>query len=246
MSESNDRPPRALKRRTPFGHALAMSVGRPICHFLLRLLYRVRVEGEAFVPIDGPLIIIANHQSYLDPILVGLLARRRPFRAIARSGMFRFKALAWLMNMYGAIALDQDRGDIAAFRVAIEEINRGRALVIYPEGGRTRDGTAQPFARGFHLVLKRTGAAVLPVFIEGAYDVWPSDRGLPRLHGRIMVRAAPPISAAQIAAADPNELLPALRRYMEEGRLQLRAEMRETTSRRYPVERRGDRAYWDQ
>ena len=203
------------------------------------------MQGYENIPPDGPVIIIANHQSYFDSILIGLLARHRHFRAIARSGLFKFRPLGWLISLYGAFPLDQSKGDVAAFRLAIDEINKGRALVIHPEGGRTRTGRTGPFQRGFHLVLKRTNAVVVPVAIEGAYDVWPAGRTLPRTSGRIAVRALAPLEPGSLRRAEPSEVLPALRRLIEEERLRLRDELRAGSDQRYPIERDADRAYWE-
>jgi len=229
----------------PLSNRIAMAVGRPICHFIFTVLYRVRVEGFENIPVSGPVIIIANHQSYFDAIIVGLLARNRHFRAIARSGLFNFRPLGWLMNLYGAISLDQSKGDLASFRLAIEEINKGRALIIHPEGGRTRSGRTEPFQRGFHLVLKRTNAVIVPVAIEGAYDVWPAGRRSPRWFGRLAVRALPPLSPEALRHADHGDVLPWLRRMIERERLTMRGDMRARSEGRYPIERQGDLGFWE-
>lgn len=229
----------------PLINRLALWVARPSCGLFMKLLYRIRFDGYEQIPRRGPLIIVSNHQSHYDPILVGLLIRHRPFRPMARLTLYRSKLLAAVMRAFRTIAIDQTKGDRAAIKAAINVVNEGDALIIFPEGSRTFDGATQPFKRGLLVVLKKTTAPILPVAVEGAFDIWPRIRGRPRLYGRLAVRAGTLISHEEIMQRDPEDLIELLRRRIESMRIDLRREMRARSHARFPIERNGDQPFWD-
>ena len=211
---------------------------RNIVRLAMWVLYHQRCIGREHVPREGPVIYAANHQSHFDPCIVGCLVG--PLSALARSGLFRFKPFAWVIRQLGAIPLRQGTGDAAALRAAIAELKSGGRMMIYPEGSRTSDGAIGPFRPGMMLLVKRSGATVVPVALEGAYDVWPSTRRFPRLRGRILTMAGPGIPAAELLAVKPDEALARLRREIDSMRLKLRAELRDATAGRYPAPSAGD------
>ena len=89
-------------------------------------------------------------------------------------------------------------------RVAIAELQAGRCIVIYPEGGRSDDGSIKPFQRGVALIVRRTRVPVVPMAIEGCFHAWPPSRGLPKPGGRISVAVGEPIDAATLLADDDD------------------------------------------
>ena len=117
-------------------------------------------------------------------------------------------------------------------------------VLIFPEGSRTPDGALKPFKRGTLLLIKRSGATVSPVAVEGAFDVWPSTRRFPRLRGRLLTKVAPPIAAADLPK-EPDAALDMVRRRIEETRLELRAMLRADTGGRFPAPGPGDTPYWE-
>jgi 1-acyl-sn-glycerol-3-phosphate acyltransferase len=223
-----------------------LATGRPICRAFMALLYRLRVEGSEGVPREGPLIIISNHQSHYDPILIGLVVRNRPFRPMARSGLFNHWFMRNLLNAFNTISIDQSKGDMEAIRTSIDVVKSGQALIIYPEGTRTRDGVTHEFQRGFHVVMKRTRAPILPIAIEGAYDVWPIFEKWPRLSGRMVAKAGEVIPYDEAAMKEPDQLLESLRRKIETMRMELRAEIRRRSKGKYPRRQEGEKAYWEE
>jgi 1-acyl-sn-glycerol-3-phosphate acyltransferase len=240
---------RQARRRAPGRSALLIyttwDFGFCILSALVRLLYRFRRHGMEHVPREGPLIFVSNHQSHLDPPMVGMAGVDRPHRGFARSTLFNFKPFAWLIAVFGAIPLKQGEGDAAAFKIAIAELEAGRSILIFPEGSRTRDGSTRPFKRGVALLIKRSGATVQPVAIEGAYDVWRIGTKRPRLHGWIEVKAGRPITAEELMRDGPDAALETLRRTVETLRLELRASIRRRTSGRHPAPGPADGAYWE-
>lgn len=141
---------------------------------------RIRHMHPERVPREGPLLLVANHQSFLDPPAIGCGAGYRHLDYIARVGLFKNPALGWLIRTLHAIPIRQGEPDTAAMREAISRVESGAAVLIFPEGSRTADGELQPFNRGVSLLIKKTKCPVVPVAIDGAHDAWPRD-GRPRL-----------------------------------------------------------------
>jgi len=147
-------------------------------HFGTLLGLSLRTEGRRNFPQSGPALVIANHQSVLDPILVGLSACRR-LRALARKTLFRHPFLAKVMDGLNAIPIDHKGVGKEGLQVVLGELRRGAAVLVFPEGTRTRDGMIHPLKPGVHLLIKRVQAPIVPVGIAGAYEAWPVWRKYP-------------------------------------------------------------------
>jgi 1-acyl-sn-glycerol-3-phosphate acyltransferase len=240
---------RQARRRAPGRSAFLIyttwDFGFCILMVLMGFLYRFRRHGMKHVPREGPLIFVSNHQSHFDPPMVGMVGVDRPHRGFARSTLFNFKPFAWLISVFGAIPLRQGEGDAAAFKIALSELAAGRSILIFPEGSRTRDGSTRPFKRGVSLLIKRSGATVQPVAIEGAFDVWKIGSKRPRLRGWIEVQAGPPITAEELMQGGPDAALETLRRNIETMRIELRASLRKRTRGTYPAPGPADKPYWE-
>jgi 1-acyl-sn-glycerol-3-phosphate acyltransferase len=134
-------------------------------------LFDIKVFGRHHVPGDGGVLMVANHQSYLDPVLVGVQIRR-PLSYLAKAELFENPAFAWLIRSLHAFPLRQGEGDKGAMEQTIRELQSGKMLLIFPEGTRTPDGQIGPMQRGIALVIRRAKAPVLPVVIDGSYEAW--------------------------------------------------------------------------
>lgn len=194
---------------------LWFDVCESLCRLTLKLCYRFRITGESLVPASGPCIFVSNHQSLLDPVLNGCAVVDRQLTAMARESLFRWKPFAWLMRSYGAIALKEEGGDTAAFKAALAELREGRCILIYPEGSRTPDGRVHDFMPGVALLIRRAQVPVVPMGIEGAFDVWRRGEKWPKLFGRIEVEVGQPIPAEQLPR-EPGALLSLLREQVSE------------------------------
>ncbi len=174
-----------LFRQEP-GQSLAAAALYRACRaavdILATLVYRFRVYRTNDLPERGGLLVIANHVSHLDPPLIAAALRERNMRAIARSGLFKHKLFARLIDALGAIPIRENEGDMQAMRRAIAEIQAGRVVLIFPEGTRSLDGQLKEFKRGCWLLLQRAKCDVLPVAIVGSYEAWPRGTGLPTLN----------------------------------------------------------------
>jgi len=164
---------------------------------LFRIFYRIEVEGVEHVPMVGPVVIAANHHSFLDPLIVGVVLPR-PIAFIARGDLFRIPGLGWLLRKLYAIPIERGSGDLAAVKAAIRELRAGMAFGIFPEGRRSRSGVLEPFKTGTAAIALRTGALVLPVAIIGTREVWPPGRK-PRLRGKIRVVIGDPLDLGSAA-----------------------------------------------
>jgi 1-acyl-sn-glycerol-3-phosphate acyltransferase len=141
---------------------------RPVIH----ILARIEVRGEENIPESGPFILVANHQSFLDPVVVQLLCSR-PIHTLAKSTQFTGRFMAWFMPRANAIPTRRYRIEPQAVRVMLRRLAEGEAVGVYPEGERSWDAHLQPFRRGTIRVLLKAGVPVVPCGLAGTYDVWP-------------------------------------------------------------------------
>jgi 1-acyl-sn-glycerol-3-phosphate acyltransferase len=146
----------------------------------MTLGFSLRIEGASNVPRDGPVLLIANHQSYLDPLVVGL-ASRRHVHFLARKGLFRNRLFGAYLRSANCVPVDQEGVAKEGIKTALKLLQDGRVVVIFPEGERTHTGQMQPLRPGLHLLIKRAGATVVPVGVAGAYQAYPRTQLLPRL-----------------------------------------------------------------
>lgn len=188
--------------------------------------FRARAFHAARIPTAGPLLLAANHQSYLDPPLIGAFLGNRQISYIARAGLFKFKPLAWLITALNSISLKEDSGDAAAIREILRRLERGDAVLIFPEGSRSPDGEMHEFKRGVALLVKKARCPVLPIAVDGCFDAWPRTRALPRPFRRIGVLYGAPIPYDELMKDGPDEALRRLEREVAALLAELRARMR--------------------
>jgi len=169
------------------------------------LAFRARYSGRENIPAEGGVLIVSNHQSHLDPPLIGIGCPRR-MNYLARETLFRFAPFRWLILSVDAIPIDREGIGLGGIKESLKRLKRGEMVLIFPEGTRTADGEIAPFRPGFTVLAARSGAAILPVAIDGAYQAWPRRRKFPRL-GRIRVHFGKPIPHEAIAGRDERELL---------------------------------------
>ncbi len=168
---------------------------RAVLRVLLRLAFKTRVEGRENVPREGPVILVANHLSMLDPLVLGC-AINRPIRFMAKHDLFSNRLFAFVLMHLGAFPVRRGQADRQAFHMAFEILSRGQVLGMFPEGTRSLDGElGQPYS-GAAILAEKTGAPVVPVGIVGTGRVMRKGTALPR-SGRIAVRVGRPIYAAR-------------------------------------------------
>jgi len=232
-------PPRTrLRDRHPgssFAHLLFYELCRKAARLALAIFYRIKPVGLHRVPATGPLLIVANHQSFLDPPIVSAFLTHRHTDFIARAGLFKFRPFAWLIGSLNSIPIAEAGGDTAAMKEALKRLGEGKAVLIFPEGSRSPDGAMRDFKRGIAVLVKRARCPVLPAAVEGVHDAWPRGRKFPCLLGRrIALCYAEPIPHAELMDAGADAALERLQAEIESMRLILRANLRSQTGGRYP------------
>lgn len=162
---------------------------------VLRLVYRVRVEGRDQVPTKGPVILAANHRSFLDSIFLPLVLRRR-VTFVAKAEYFDDKRTAWFFRAVGQIPIRREGGSAAegALAAATDVLQQGGVFGIYPEGTRTRDGYLHRGHTGVARLALATGAPIVPVGMVATDECQPTDKKLPRLFRTVWVRFGTPLA----------------------------------------------------
>ncbi len=186
-------------------------------HALFTLGFSLRLQGMHNMPKTGPVLVLANHQSFLDPPLIGLAARR-PLVYLARKTLFRNKYFAAMIGFLNAVPIDQDGIGKDGIRTILDQLKLGKPVAMFPEGARTPDGPMHPFKPGVHLLIKRAQVPIVPVGIAGAYDAWPIWRGypipaplcFPFMKGTISVSLGKPFDSVPLAKMPREEALQVL------------------------------------
>lgn len=145
----------------------------PILKFILgiafKLFYRITVTGLDNVPSEGPVILVANHASVLDPLVLGVALKRR-IVFMGKAELFRIPVLRTVIRALGAFPVRRGQVDREAWTTAIATLKDGKVLGIFPEGTRTEDGTIGEAQSGAARLALKTGAVVVPVGIQGTYS----------------------------------------------------------------------------
>ncbi len=184
-------------------------------------LYRYRAFNLNNIPKTGPVLLVSNHQSFLDLPIIAMGCTRRHYVPLARSTLFDNPLFGWLIRNLNAISVTQGESDISAMRRCIEELNNGQVLLIFPEGSRTHSGEVEPFQTGTMLVIKRAKPTIVPVAVDGGFDIWKIGQARPKLHGRIGVTFGKPIPAEKIIDMGADAGLEFLRHEISEMREEL-------------------------
>ena len=155
--------------------------------------FHLTVSGLDRLPSTGAGVLVANHESWLDPVILPMALPRKP-AFLAMEELWRMPGIRVIMREYGPLAIPLHRGvvDATAFKRALRALQGGSLLIIFPEGGISPDEHLRPFHRGAAMLAARAGAPLIPVGIEGSAEALPLGRVLPRPR-RITVRIGTPI-----------------------------------------------------
>jgi 1-acyl-sn-glycerol-3-phosphate acyltransferase len=176
-----------------------------VCRVLGVAACRIRVEGADRVPPTGGGLLLSNHQSHLDPVLVGLACPRR-LNYLARDSLFRFAPFRWLIQSLDAIPIDREGTGLAGLKETLRRLKHEELVLLFPEGTRTADGRISPLRPGFCAIARRGRAPLVPVGIDGAFAAFPRTAPLPR-PARIAVVFGEALSAARAAELSDEELV---------------------------------------
>lgn len=175
-----------------------------LCRTLVVALCGFRARFAEPLPRRGGLLLLSSHQSHLDPLLLGLATDRR-LSSLARSSLYAFKPFAFVITALDAVPIDREASTVSAMKAVIRRLQGGAAVVVYPEGTRTRDGRLGELKSGFAILARRAGVPIVPVAIVGAFECWPRSRLLPR-PGRIRLEFGRVLTAEEVSRMDEREL----------------------------------------
>ncbi len=169
-------------------------ISRALVRLLLRAFFGLRIEGAGHEPRTGPVIVVSNHLSDLDPLVVGASLRRR-VGFMAKHELFEHPLLRWWVTACGGFPVHRGAPDRRALRTALRLLQQGGALVMFPEGTRGLDRTLRPPEPGAAMLALRSGAVILPLAVLGTDEALPRDSHRLR-RATITVRIGAPISLA--------------------------------------------------
>ena len=176
---------------------------------------RIRTDGRDNVPRTGPVILAANHRSFLDSMFIPLVVHRR-VTFVAKAEYFDAPSTAWFFRGVGQIQIRREGGSASegALAAATDVLRAGGVFGIYPEGTRTRDGKLHRGHTGLARLALRTGAPIVPIGLVGTDEVQPVDRKLPRVGRTVRIRFGEPIDCTQYRGGAHDHL--ALRQLTDE------------------------------
>jgi 1-acyl-sn-glycerol-3-phosphate acyltransferase len=208
---------------------------KPLAVVLVRMLFGLESRGRAFIPATGPVLLVANHSSLLDPLLVGA-ATDRQLHFLAKAELFTIPLFGRLIRAVNAHPTRREGADASALRAALRILARGGALLVFPEGTRGEEGDLRAPKAGAGMLALMSGAPVVPAYVSGSGRAWPRGRRLPRRQ-KVIVTFGPPLrfetspelGRKERAIAISHQMMAAIARLRDEmsgadspGRLPLR------------------------
>jgi 1-acyl-sn-glycerol-3-phosphate acyltransferase len=172
---------------------------RAVLEPAIRLWFRVASTGHRNIP-EGPVILAANHRSFLDPFVIGVCLRR-PIYFLAKKELFANRLQGWLLNCLGAFPVRRGESDEESVRTALELLDCGQAVVIFPEGTRIRSGSLAKPKRGVGRLALESGAPVVPVAVTGTEHA--RSRGLRVRPVKVSLRFGRALTFPRVEGASP-------------------------------------------
>lgn len=179
-------------------------LARWFCKIFCLTFFRLHPAGRENVPDQGALVLICNHQSFLDPVLCGIFVKR-PLYFLARDTLFR-GFFGWLIASVNTIPVKRGSADLAAMKTIIKKLKEGNGVCLFPEATRSSDGKITPFKPGFGLLCRRGNAAVVPVVIDGAFECWPKHKKIFSPGGHVAICYGKCIPAGEVAKMGDRKL----------------------------------------
>lgn len=165
---------------------------------IYRCYFRWRVFNPERVPRVGPAVLASNHLSFLDPFLIGA-GLPRDINYLAREDLFRFPVFGWILRSWNAVPVDREGGGAAGLRAILERLLAGGAIILFPEGTRSHDGTLQRARSGIGLTVIKSEAPVVPVRVFGTFEAYGRHLRIPRPR-RVAVKYGEPMTFQSLRA----------------------------------------------
>jgi 1-acyl-sn-glycerol-3-phosphate acyltransferase len=163
-----------------------------------RFYFRWRVYNPERVPLEGPVILAGNHASYIDPPLIGS-GVKRAIHYLARENLFDVLVVGWLLRNWQVVPVDREGGGAKGLKAILDRLLDGGAIILFPEGTRSRDGKLQPARSGIGLTVIKSTAPVVPVRVFGTFEAYGRNMRIPRPR-RVAVKYGRPMLFEQLRA----------------------------------------------
>ncbi len=144
---------------------------RLICILLSKLIFHLKVQGKELIPREGGFVLVSNHSSYLDPVILGCISPRI-LNYAARDTLFKNIVFAWLLTNIGVFPIRRWSADLNAVRESLKRLKKDFGLVVFPEGTRSIDGSMQDITHGFVLLADKAKVPIVPARIFGSHKAW--------------------------------------------------------------------------
>src|SRR5213076_751655 len=177
---------------------LIYRLGWLLSRVVFAVYFRWRVYHPERVPLRGPVILAANHASFIDPPLVGA-GTKREINYLARESLFRFPVVGAILRAVNSVPVDRDGGGAAGLKAILDRLLAGRGIILFPEGTRTNDGRLQPARSGIGLTVIKSSAPVVPVRVFGTFEAYSRHVNFPRPR-RVAVKYGRPMRFDELRA----------------------------------------------
>jgi 1-acyl-sn-glycerol-3-phosphate acyltransferase len=188
-----------------------------------RFYFGWSVYNAERVPLNGPVILAANHASYLDPPLVGA-GIRRGINYLARESLFRFPVIGWVLHEWNCVPVDREGGGAKGLKAILDRLLDGGAIILFPEGTRSRDGKLQPAKSGIGLTVIKSSAPVVPARVFGTFEAFGRHMKYPKPK-RVAVKYGQPMLFKELREEARTCPKPRLKEIYQEVATQLMEEI---------------------
>jgi 1-acyl-sn-glycerol-3-phosphate acyltransferase len=198
-------------------------LGRFCCKIYFLLFYHLTVYGTENI-IPGKAIIASNHTSFLDPPMIAVCCPEEVY-FLARKTLFSPFLLGSLLSKFNAFPVNGTTQDLSSIKLICKLLEEKKKVVIFPEGMRSPDGELQPFKTGFGMLAMRCRAPIIPVYLEGCYEIWNRKQRFPKLWGRAICKIGQPIYPEQYAHLEKKESYQAIAEQLKRSLERLKNEI---------------------
>jgi len=169
-----------------------------VSRFVYATYFHWRAYNPGRVPSQGPVILASNHASYLDPTLVGA-ALNRAIHYLAREDLFSMPLMGWVLHRLYVVPVDREGGGARGLKAILDRLHAGAAIILFPEGTRTRDGLIQRARAGIGLTVIKSSCPVVPVRVFGTFEAYGRQMRFPQPR-HIAVKFGVPMDFSELRA----------------------------------------------
>lgn len=193
---------------------------RSIFNAFFYTLYRHQVYGLEHIP-KGPAIIAPNHASFFDPPIIAASCPEEVY-FLARKSLFEHFFLGTMIKNLNAFPVNMASQDLSAFKLIFRLLQEQKKVVIFPEGIRTLDGDLSKIKPGIGMICMKSRSPVIPVYIHGAFGIWPRNQRLPKITGKTACVFGTPLKWEEFSELDKKSAQEALAKKLYDSIFSLR------------------------